>query len=244
MELIPAIDLLDGRVVRLHKGRYDEVTIYADDAVAEAKRFADEGAKRLHVVDLEGARRGEPVHAALVEKIVSSVGIAVQVGGGVRDSAAAERWLAAGAERVVMGTAAVRDPEMVAALCAKHPGRVVIAIDARAGEVAIEGWEKGTGVQAGELAGRVDAWGAGAILFTDIDRDGTRLGPAVDSTASLQRVVSATVIASGGIGVLDHLRELARAGVRAAVCGRALYAGAFTLGGALDALRAIEREEG
>lgn len=236
MELIPAIDLLDGKVVRLRQGRYDEVTVYADDPVAEARRFADEGAARLHVVDLEGARRGEAAHAELVERIVASVGIAVQVGGGVRDRAAAERWLAAGAERVVIGTAAIRDPAVVEALCGAHPGRVVIAIDARGGEVAIEGWEKGSGVLAAELAGRVDAWGAAAILYTDIDRDGTRMGPAVDATAALQSVVRATVIASGGIGELDHLRALARAGVRAVVCGRALYAGAFTLREALDAL--------
>lgn len=237
MELIPAIDLLEGKVVRLHKGRYDEVTVYADDPVAEAKRFADQGAARLHVVDLEGARSGDAVHAPIVERIVASVpGIAVQVGGGVRDARAAERWLAAGAQRVVMGTAAIKAPEVVEALCAKHPGRLVIAIDARGGEVAIEGWEKGSGVHAEELAGRVDAWGAAAILYTDIDRDGTRLGPATDSTAALQRAVSATVIASGGIGEIAHLLELARAGVRAAVCGRALYAGAFTLPEALAAL--------
>ncbi|AKF06692.1 1-(5-phosphoribosyl)-5-[(5-phosphoribosylamino)methylideneamino]imidazole-4-carboxamide isomerase [Sandaracinus amylolyticus] len=237
MELIPAIDLLEGKVVRLHKGRYDEVTVYADDPVAEAKRFADQGAKRLHVVDLEGARSGDAAHAALVERIVASVpSIAVQVGGGVRDARAAERWLAAGAQRVVMGTAAIKSPDVVSDLCAKHPGRLVIAIDARNGEVAIEGWEKGSGVRAEELAGRVDAWGAAAILYTDIDRDGTRLGPAVDSTAALQAAVSATVIASGGIGEIAHLLELARAGVRAAVCGRALYAGAFTLPEALAAL--------
>ncbi|UJR80703.1 1-(5-phosphoribosyl)-5-[(5-phosphoribosylamino)methylideneamino]imidazole-4-carboxamide isomerase [Sandaracinus amylolyticus] len=239
MELIPAIDLLDGKVVRLHKGRYDEVTVYADDPVVEAKRFADQGAKRLHVVDLEGARTGDAAHAALVERIVSSVSIAVQVGGGVRDARAAERWLAAGAQRVVMGTAAIKSPDVVSELCAKHPGKLVIAIDARGGEVAIEGWEKGSGVRAEELAGRVDAWGAAAILYTDIDRDGTRLGPAVDSTAALQAAVSATVIASGGIGEIAHLLELARAGVRAAVCGRALYAGAFTLPEALAALAEV-----
>lgn len=237
MELIPAIDLLEGKVVRLHKGRYDEVTVYADDPVAEAKRFAEQGAKRLHVVDLEGARSGDAVHAPLVERIVASVpGIAVQVGGGVRDARAVERWLGAGAERVVMGTAAIRAPAEVERLCGAHAGRVVIAIDARGGEVAIEGWEKGSGVGAEELAGRVDAWGAAAILYTDIDRDGTRLGPAVESTAAIQAAVSATVIASGGIGAIEHLVELARAGVRAAVCGRALYAGAFTLPEALAAL--------
>lgn len=240
MELIPAIDLLDGKVVRLHKGRYDEVTIYADDPVGEAKRFADAGAQRLHVVDLEGARSGDAVHAPLVERIVASVpGIAVQVGGGVRDERAALRWFDAGAERVVMGTAAIRAPAETEKLCGEHPGRIVIAIDARAGEVAIEGWEKGSGVRAEELAGRVDAWGTAAILYTDIDRDGTRLGPATASTAAIQAAVSATVIASGGIGSIEHLLELARSGVRAAVCGRALYAGAFTLA---EALAALERE--
>lgn len=240
MELIPAIDVLDGKVVRLHQGRYEEVTVYADDPVAEARRFAAEGARRLHVVDLEGARSGGPVQAAIVEKIVSSVpGMAVQVGGGVRDEATVARWLAAGAERVVLGTAAVREPEMTARICGEHPGRIVIAIDARGGEVAIEGWREGSGVLAEVLAGRVDAWGAAAILYTDIDRDGTRAGPAVASTAALQAAVRATVIASGGIGTIDHLLELARAGVRAAVCGRAIYAGAFTWTEAHRALEAI-----
>jgi len=240
MELIPAIDVLDGKVVRLHQGRYDAVTVYADDPVAEAQRFAAEGAKRLHVVDLEGARTGGPAQAAIVERIVASVpGMAVQVGGGVRDAAAVARWLGAGAQRVVLGTAAVRDPVMTARLCEDHPDRIVIAIDARGGEVAIEGWREGSGVLAEALAGRVDAWGAAAILYTDIDRDGTREGPATASTAALQQAVRATVIASGGIGTLDHVIELARAGVRAAVCGRALYAGAFTMPEAQRALDAV-----
>jgi len=229
VELIPAIDILDGKVVRLHQGRYDAVTVYADDPVAEAKRFHDEGALRLHVVDLDGARRGGPSQASIVERIVRSVPMAVQVGGGIRDRATADRWFDVGAERVVLGTAAVRSSDFVERLCADHAGRVVVAIDARGGEVAVEGWQQGSGLRAEVLAGRVDAWGAGAILFTDIERDGTRLGPAVDATAALQRAVGATVIASGGIGTLEHLRALRDAGVRAAVCGRALYAGAFTL---------------
>lgn len=241
MELIPAIDLLGGKVVRLHQGRYEQVTVYADDPVAEARRFASQGARRLHVVDLEGARDGAPGQAAIVEAIVRSVpAIEVQVGGGVRDEASVARWLEAGASRVVLGTAAVRDPEMTERICGAHPGRVVIAIDARAGEVAIEGWREGSGVQAEVLAGRVDAWGAAAILYTDIDRDGTRLGPAVGSTSALQAAVRATVIASGGIGSIEHLLALARAGVRAAVCGRALYAGEFTFEEAVRALGSID----
>jgi phosphoribosylformimino-5-aminoimidazole carboxamide ribotide isomerase len=244
MELIPAIDLLDGKVVRLERGRFDAVTVYADDAASEAERFAREGARRIHVVDLEGARSGASAQAAIVEQIVRRAGIPVQIGGGVRDAATAERWLALGADRVVLGTASVRAPEMVEDLCRRFPGKIVIAIDARRSErgiaeVAIEGWVEGSGVAADALAARVDRWGAAAILYTDIDRDGMRGGPAVEATAALQRAVAATVIASGGIGTLDDLRALARAGVRAAVCGRALYAGAFTLGDALSALAEI-----
>jgi phosphoribosylformimino-5-aminoimidazole carboxamide ribotide isomerase len=151
------------------------------------------------------------------------------VGGGIRDRAAADAWLAAGADRVVVGTAAIRSPEWVRALCKDAPGRVVIALDARKGEVATEGWTAGSGVRVLDVAREMDGWGIAAILFTDIDRDGTGKGAAVEATAELQQQVSATVIASGGIGSLDDLRALRAAGVRAAVCGRAIYAGAFTV---------------
>ena len=240
MELIPAIDLLGGRVVRLHKGDYAAVTVYDEDPVARAERFRDAGASRLHVVDLEGARSGEPGHLAVMEELVARSGLAVQVGGGVRTRAAAERWLSAGASRVVLGTVAVRDPELAAGLCADHPGGIVIAIDARGERVAVDGWREETSRGLRELAEEADAWGAAAILYTDIERDGTRVGPAVERTAALQGRVDATVIASGGIGELDHLRGLAAAGVRAAVCGRALYDAAFTLEEALAALGALD----
>lgn len=241
MELIPAIDLLEGKVVRLHQGRFDAVTVYAEDAIAEARRFAAEGARLLHVVDLEGARSGMAAQRSIVEAIVRSVPeIAVQVGGGVRDEASIDRWLESGASRVVLGTAAVRDPELTERVCTARGDRIVIAIDARAGEVAIEGWREGSGVRAEVLASRVDAWGAAAILYTDIDRDGTRRGPAIPATRALQDAVRATVIASGGIGELEHVRALARAGVRAAVCGRALYAGAFSFAEAMRALEGID----
>ncbi|MEO0325760.1 MAG: 1-(5-phosphoribosyl)-5-[(5-phosphoribosylamino)methylideneamino]imidazole-4-carboxamide isomerase [Myxococcota bacterium] len=239
MELIPAIDLLAGQVVRLRQGRYDERTVYDDDPVAVAGRFADAGARRLHVVDLDGARDGQPGHVDVIEAMIARAGIAVQVGGGIRSYAVARRWLEAGAERVVLGTAAVKDPALVRRLTEERPGAVVVAVDARAGEVAVEGWTEGAGVRAEALAQDVDGWGAAAILFTNIDRDGMRGGPDVEGTAALQRQVRATVIASGGIGRLEDLVALREAGVRAAVCGRALYGGAFTLA---EAFAASSRE--
>ncbi|HJK91456.1 MAG TPA: 1-(5-phosphoribosyl)-5-[(5-phosphoribosylamino)methylideneamino]imidazole-4-carboxamide isomerase [Polyangiaceae bacterium LLY-WYZ-15_(1-7)] len=237
MELIPAIDLLDGQVVRLTQGRYDDVTVYSDAPAEMAKAFEDAGAARLHVVDLDGARDGRPGNVPAIEAILGATSLRVQVGGGVRDEAAARRWYDAGAERVVMGTAAVKDPGLVRRLCDARPGGVVVAIDARGGEVAVEGWLEGSGVRAEALAADVSGWGVGAILYTNIDRDGTREGPDVEGTAALQRQVEVTVIASGGIGSLAHLVALREAGVRATVCGRALYSGAFTLD---EAFRAAE----
>lgn len=235
LELIPAIDLLDGKVVRLHQGRYDEATHYSDDPAAAAEGFEAAGARRLHVVDLDGARDGEPANIAAIEAILCRTSLAVQVGGGVRGVDAAARWFDAGAARVVLGTAAIKAPDFARDLSAKHPGGVVVAIDARGGEVAVEGWLEGSGRQVQELAAEVDGWGVAAILYTNIERDGTRVGPDVEGTAALQRELGATVIASGGVGSLDHLRELRAAGVRAAVCGRALYAGEFTLAEAFAA---------
>lgn len=236
MELIPAIDLLDGRVVRLHQGDYEQVTVYDDDPVSMAKRFEDEGATRLHVVDLEGARSGSPAHVSVIQGILRQTRLQVQVGGGVRDERIALRWLRAGAARVVLGTVVVKDPSVVRALCAAHPGAVVAALDARDGKIAVEGWREQSGRDVSDVAKEVDQWGVAAILFTNIHRDGTRQGPDVEGTAALQSQVGATVIASGGIGTLDDLRALAAAGVRSAVCGRALYSGAFTLSEAFQAL--------
>lgn len=235
MELIPAIDLLDGKVVRLHKGDYAQVTVYSDDPGAQAALFHAAGATRLHVVDLDGARSGEPVNLPAIRAILAAAPLSVQIGGGIRTRETAERWFEAGAERVVFGTAAVREPELVRALCGERPGGIVVAVDARGGEVAIEGWREGSGRATVELAREVDGWGAAAILHTVIERDGTREGPDVEATRALQEHVGATVIASGGIGSLEHIEALARAGVRAAVCGRALYSGAFTLAEAFAA---------
>jgi phosphoribosylformimino-5-aminoimidazole carboxamide ribotide isomerase len=229
MELIPAIDVLGGKVVRLHKGDYEKVTVYSDDPAGQARIFYEQGARMLHVVDLDGARDGKPSNVGVIEAILRAAPISVEVGGGIRDEASAERWLAAGVRRVVLGTAAIKQPELVRALCERHPGGVVVAVDARAGEVAVEGWLKSSGRAVLDLAREVDAWGAAALLYTVIERDGTNEGPDVGATVELQAQVRATVIASGGIGTLDHVRALAAAGVRAAVCGRALYGGAFSL---------------
>lgn len=241
LDLIPAIDLLGGRVVRLHKGRYDEVTVYSDNPAEQAQRFFDAGARRLHVVDLDGARSGQPTNVAAIEAIMKAAPVAVQVGGGVRDRTTADKWFAAGVSRVVLGTAAVKNPDFVRELCAARPAGVVVALDERDGEVAIEGWLEGSGQLLDTLAKTVDGWGAAAILHTVIDRDGTREGPDVFATAALQAKVQATVIASGGIGSLDHIDALVKAGVRAAVCGRALYSGAFTLAEAFAAASGAPR---
>ena len=230
MELIPAIDLLDGKVVRLHKGDYDQVTVYSDQPARQAKQFYELGARRLHVVDLDGARMGEPGNSETIQRILEAApGLAIQVGGGIRSRAVADRWFSAGVSRVVLGTAAIKNPELVQELCKDHPGGVVTALDGRAGLIAVEGWCEATDRPVVDVARLADAWGVAAILFTDIERDGTREGPAVEATFSLQQEVKATVIASGGIGTLAHLAALRDRGVRSAVCGRALYSGAFSL---------------
>ncbi|MBT8452065.1 MAG: 1-(5-phosphoribosyl)-5-[(5-phosphoribosylamino)methylideneamino]imidazole-4-carboxamide isomerase [Deltaproteobacteria bacterium] len=236
MELIPAIDLLDGKVVRLHQGKYDQVTVYDDDPVAMARRFEGQGAERLHVVDLEGARRGQPAHVPTIEGILRETKLQVQVGGGVRNEDIAAQWMGAGAARVVLGTVVVKEPDIARAICDRYPRGVVMALDARDGKIAVEGWQEQSAQDVTELAKQVDGWNIGAILFTNIHRDGTREGPDVEATARLQSQVQTTVIASGGIGSLDDLRALRAAGVRSSVCGRALYSGAFSLPEAFAAL--------
>jgi phosphoribosylformimino-5-aminoimidazole carboxamide ribotide isomerase len=203
--------------------------VYSERPVEQARIFYDTGARRLHVVDLDGARSGEPKNLAVIEAILRAVPVRIQVGGGIRNEHIAKRWFKAGAERVVLGTAAIKDPELVQRLCADHPGGVVVAVDERDGVVAVEGWLEASTVSAAQLAQKVDAWGVAAILHTVIARDGTREGPDIDATLALQAGVNATVIASGGIGELAHIRSLAARGVRAAVCGRGLLSGAFSV---------------
>lgn len=240
MELIPAIDILGGKVVRLHKGSYDEVTVFDENPADTAMRFEEQGATRLHVVDLDGARDGDPwpQNIRAIESIFGVTQLKVQVGGGIRSRSGAQRWLAAGAERVVFGTSAVKDPSLVQDLAADSPGAVIVALDARGDEVAVEGWLEGSGQKLSEMAKDVDGWGLAAVLHTNIERDGTRVGPDVAGTAKLQAMMKTLVIASGGVGTLAHLVELRDAGVRAAVAGRALLSGEFTYAEALKALGA------
>ncbi|HKJ23513.1 MAG TPA: 1-(5-phosphoribosyl)-5-[(5-phosphoribosylamino)methylideneamino]imidazole-4-carboxamide isomerase [Myxococcota bacterium] len=241
-ELIPAIDLLGGRCVRLAQGRYDRATEYGDDPGAMAARFVAAGVRRLHAVDLDGARRGAPANREALSAIVAAAAAAspavpVQMGGGIRSLDVAEEILALGVERVIFGTVALRDPALVRAAAAAFPGRVAVGIDAKEGRVAVEGWLEESETPVLELARRFEDAGVAAIVHTDIARDGMETGPNLEATGALARAISIPVIASGGVGSLDHVRAAARArGVAGVIVGRALYTGAVDLGEALEAV--------
>lgn len=236
MRVLPAIDLLGGKAVRLHQGRYDEVTVFDDDPAAVATRFRAH-VDMMHVVDLEGAKAGKPVQEARVAEIARAfAGGKLQVGGGVRSREALEGYLSLGATRVVLGTAAVKDPALVRALATAHPGVVVIAVDAKEGFVATDGWTETSKVRAVDLVRSLGDVPIGAVLYTDVARDGTGVGPNVEATAALAEASPFPVIASGGVGSLAHLRALATIpNVESAVVGRALYDRSITLE---DAVRA------
>lgn len=236
MIVIPAIDLMSGKAVRLARGEADRVTEYHDDPPALAEAFGRAGAKIVHVVDLDGAFAGTSAHLRLLATIATRAregGAEIQTGGGVRNAEGVQRLLEAGAERVVVGTLAVREPEVVAALCREHPGRIVVAADSRAGKVAVDGWTGSSQQTPHALATAAASWGAAAVLYTDVDRDGMRTGPAVEATRALQDAVTIDVLASGGVGSLADLDACAAAGIRGVVLGRALYEGVFTLEEAL-----------
>jgi phosphoribosylformimino-5-aminoimidazole carboxamide ribotide isomerase len=229
VELWPSIDLLDGKVVRLHQGDYDKVTIYHEDAVAHAMSWRGV-AKHLHVVDLEGARSGRPSSGDLVRRIVEAFGAGVEVAGGIRDRDAIERALELGAERLVLGTAAIRNPELVRAAATAHPGRIVLAVDAKDGNVATDGWLSVSNRTAVEVVREMADLPLAAVLYTDIARDGTQVGPNIEATARLAREGGLPVLASGGVSKLDDLRHLAEhPGIAGAIVGRALYEKVFTL---------------
>jgi len=235
MVVVPAIDLLGGKAVRLHQGKYDQVTVFDDDPPARARGWSGKAA-RLHVVDLEGARAGRAVQAEIVKAIARAFGGPLQVGGGVRTREAFEGYLALGAERVVLGTAAVKDAALVRALASEFPHKVVLAVDAKNGMVATDGWENTSSVSAIDLARSFAGLPIAALLYTDVARDGTRTGPNVEATARLAAESGFPVIASGGIGSLDDLCALkAHPGIESAIVGRALYDGAFTLEEAIAA---------
>jgi len=234
--LYPAIDLKEGRCVRLVRGDMNEATVFNDDPAAQALLFVTAGCRWLHVVDLDGAFAGTPKNRAAVQAILRAVTIPIQLGGGLRDLATIETWLGKGVRRVILGTAAFNDPDLVKEACRLFPERIVVGIDARAGRVALDGWAKTAEVTASELALRFEDAGVAAIIFTDIDRDGTMAGANVEKTAALARQLKTPVIASGGISSLEDLAALKAHeadGVAGAVLGRALYNGRIVLKDAL-----------
>jgi phosphoribosylformimino-5-aminoimidazole carboxamide ribotide isomerase len=228
VKLFPAIDLLGGKAVRLEEGKRDRATVFHANPIELVTTLARDGADRLHVVDLDGAFGGTR-QLALVRSIVQASPIPVEVGGGIRDRPAVDAMLELGAGYVVLGTAAVRSPELVEEVCRAHPGKIVVAVDARDGVVAVDGWTTSGGVTAVELGRRAAGWGAAALLYTDVARDGLNRGPNVAATAELARAVTCEVIASGGVGSLEDLVKLRHVGIPAVVVGRALYDGRFTL---------------
>jgi phosphoribosylformimino-5-aminoimidazole carboxamide ribotide isomerase len=236
MHVLPAIDLLGGKAVRLRQGRYENPTVYADDPAEVARRFRVH-TDRLHVVDLEGARAGAPVQHATIRAILEAcTGGIVQVGGGVRSREALEAYLALGARRVVLGTAAVKDPDLVRSLASLHPRVVVVAVDAKDGFVATEGWTETSRVTAAEVVAGLAGSPVAAVLYTDVARDGMGAGPNVEATAALAAKSPFPVIASGGVSTLAQLEALGKIpNVEAAVVGRALYDGALDLGDAVAA---------
>lgn len=236
MILFPAIDLKGGACVRLLRGRLEDATLYNADPADQARAFAAAGSRWLHVVDLDGAFAGRPVNAAAVRAILAAASISVQLGGGIRDMATIEAWLDAGVARVILGTAALRDPALVRAACRRFPGRILVGIDARGGKVAVEGWAETSDITALELALRFEDAGVAAIIFTDIERDGMMQGANVEQTAALARRLETPVIASGGISSLEDVRVLKAHeddGVAGAILGRALYDGRVDLKAAL-----------
>jgi phosphoribosylformimino-5-aminoimidazole carboxamide ribotide isomerase len=226
--LFPAIDLKDGAAVRLLRGEMGSAKLYNPDPAAQARSFAEAGFQWLHLVDLNGAFAGRPVNKDAVQAILEAVELPVQLGGGIRDLATIEAWLEAGIARVILGTAAVKDPDLVKQACRRFPGRVVVGIDARGGQVAVEGWAEVSALAAADLAQRVQDAGAAAIVYTDIERDGVLQGVNVAATVALAESVEIPVIASGGVSSLDDIAGLlavADRGIEGVVCGRALYDG-------------------
>jgi phosphoribosylformimino-5-aminoimidazole carboxamide ribotide isomerase len=242
-EVIPAIDLLGGECVRLVQGRYDAATVYERDPAAAARRFAAHAVRRLHVVDLDGARAGKPVNTDAVRAIVAAAGtLPVQLGGGLRDLAAVEAAFATGVDRVVLGTAALRDPELVRTAARRHPGRIAVGLDAVDGRLRVAGWLETGEATAIEIAQRFEDAGVAAIIHTDIERDGMLAGPNLEASAALADAIRVPVIVSGGVASEDDLvaaARLAPRGIAGAIAGRALYTGAIDLAGALRRIASL-----
>ncbi|HVY42625.1 MAG TPA: 1-(5-phosphoribosyl)-5-[(5-phosphoribosylamino)methylideneamino]imidazole-4-carboxamide isomerase [Hyphomicrobiaceae bacterium] len=241
MILFPAIDLKDGQCVRLKLGDMRKATVFNADPAAQARSFQEQGFSYLHIVDLNGAFAGKPVNAQAVAAILGAISIPAQLGGGIRDMATIEMWLANGIRRVILGTVAVRDPALVRAACKAHPGRIAVGIDARGGKVAVEGWAETSELTAVELARRFEDAGVAAIIYTDIDRDGVLKGLNLDATVALARATRIPVIASGGLASIADVEALLRpecAILEGAITGRALYDGRLDARAALALIAA------
>jgi len=242
MIVIPAIDIKQGRCVRLLQGRMDAETVFSDNPAAMAVKWAQLGAERIHVVDLDGAVSKEPVHFETVHAIQQSVSIPIQIGGGIRDMKTISRYFDAGIDRVIIGTEAIRNPALVREASRRYPGRIVVGIDARNGKVAIEGWTQTTETAAVDLARSLEDCGVAAIHFTDIHRDGMQTGPNIEETRKLAEAISIPVIASGGVSTIEDIRRLLpleAVGVVGVITGRALYAGTLDLQEAIRVAKKI-----
>ena len=236
MIIYPAIDIRGGRCVRLTEGRFDAETVFADDPAEMALKWAGMGAEFLHLVDLDGALAGEGKNVPVIERILQSVNIPVQLGGGIRNLETIEKLLALGVTRLILGSAAVNNPQLVEEACKKYPGHIAVGIDAKNGEVAIEGWGKGSGVAATELAKQMAAYGVETIIYTDISRDGMLSGVNVEATAALARSCGVPIIASGGVASLEDIcrvKAVESDGVQGCIIGKAIYNGAVDLKAAL-----------
>jgi len=236
MIVIPAIDLKEGKCVRLEQGLMDKDTVFNDNPGAQARIWQDQGAALLHIVDLDGAFAGEPKNRAAIEAIIRALTIPTQLGGGIRDIATIEAYLDMGIDRVIIGTAAQRNPELVQEACTRFPGRVVVGIDAKNGMVAVQGWAEVTGVTAVELARKFEGFGVSAIVYTDISRDGMMQGPNIEATSALAEAISIPVIASGGVSRLqdiENLMAVETSGVTGVITGKAIYTGALNLAEAI-----------
>jgi phosphoribosylformimino-5-aminoimidazole carboxamide ribotide isomerase len=240
MILFPAIDLKDGKCVRLVRGLMEKATVFNDDPAAQARAFADQGFEYLHLVDLNGAFEGRPVNASAVDAILAAIDIPVQLGGGIRDLATIETWLSKGVTRVIIGTAAVKNPALVIEACRKFPGRVAVGLDAKDGRVAVEGWAEVSDLHVLDMAKRFEDAGVSAIIYTDIARDGVLEGLNIEATVALADAISTPVIASGGLSSIEDIHRLIDAdcaGLEGAISGRALYDGRIDVAAALRLLK-------
>jgi phosphoribosylformimino-5-aminoimidazole carboxamide ribotide isomerase len=240
MEIIPAIDLRNGKCVRLYQGDYGKETVFSNKPVEIALRWQSEGARRIHIVDLDGAARGEPGNLETIEDMIAAIDIPVQFGGGIRSIETIEQLFAAGVERAILGTVAVEKPDLVKEACQRFGDRIIISIDAKDRMVATRGWLQKSTVTAGELASKMIEIGVTRFIYTDISRDGTLTSPNFEAIAELLSQVSAPVIAAGGISSVHHLTRLAELGVEGAIVGKAIYTGDVILGEAFKAIRELQ----